>query len=46
MQKTDKKKNLVKEISDRFKNSNLIIDDTLHLIDWYEQMCDDYNNKI
>ena len=43
---TDKKKNLVKEINDRFKNSNLLIDDTLHLIDWYEQMCDDHNNEI
>lgn len=41
-----KKKELVEEIEERFNNSNLLIEDTLNLIDWYEQMCDFLNNKI
>lgn len=44
--KSDKKKNLAKEIEDRYINDNLIIEDTLNLVDWYELMCKDYNNKI
>ena len=44
--KNEKKKNLAKEIEDRYINNNLIIEDTLNLLDWYELMCKDYNNKI
>lgn len=44
--KNEKKKNLAKEIEDRYINNNLIIEDTLNLLDWYELMCKDYNDKI
>lgn len=41
-----KKKQVVREIEKRYKDDSLLIEDTLNLIDWYEKMCDDYNNKI
>lgn len=33
------------EIRNRYNNSTLIIDDTLKLVDWYEKMCDFYNDN-
>lgn len=41
-----KKKQVVKEIEERYSNEDLLIEDTLNLIDWYEKMCDYYNNKM
>lgn len=38
------KENLV-AISERYKNSALIIEDTLNIADWYDKMCDFHNNK-
>lgn len=38
-----KQKEILKNIEERYKNSNLLIEDTLNLIDWYEKMCE-YNN--
>lgn len=37
-----KQKEVLREIEERFNNSNLLIEDTLKLIDWYEKMCE-YN---
>ena len=39
----NQKKNLT-SISKRYDNSALIIEDTLNIIDWYDKMCDYYNN--
>ena len=41
-----KKQEIAKEIRKRFDDNTLLIEDTLNLIDWYEQMCKDYNDKI
>ena len=41
-----KKQEVAKEIKKRFDDNTLLIEDTLNLIDWYEQMCKDYNDKI
>lgn len=38
-----KQKSVLIDIKDRYKNSKLMIEDTLKLIDWYEKMCE-YNN--
>lgn len=42
----DKKKKVVKEIEQRYISTNLLIEDTLSLTDWYEKMCKDYNEMI
>lgn len=45
-QKTRKRTTVVEEIQKRYSDENLLIEDTLTLIDWYEEMCDYYNDKI
>lgn len=40
-----KQKQLLKEIEVRYNNSNLLIEDTLNLVDWYDKMCDYYSNN-
>ena len=40
------KQKLVQEIEQRYIDKNLIIEDTLSLTDWYENMCDSHNDKI
>lgn len=42
---TKKQKETLVEIESRYKNSSLLIEDTLNLIDWYEKMCDFRNNN-
>ncbi len=37
-----KQKEILKDIEERYKNLDLLIEDTLNLIDWYEKMCE-YN---
>lgn len=41
-----KQQNSMKELKARYENSNLQIEDTLNLMDWYEEMLDYYNNDI
>lgn len=41
-----KKQNLVKELRENYQNSNLLIEDTLTLTDWYEKMCDEHYKDI
>lgn len=40
------KKDIVNQLEIRYKDKKLYIEDTLNLMDWYEKMCDDFNNKI
>lgn len=40
-----KQKQSLVDIKNRYENSSLIIDDALKLDDWYDKMCDFYNNK-
>ena len=40
-----KQKLILKEIEERYNKSNLLIEDTLNLIDWYDKMCDFYNSN-
>lgn len=40
-----KQKKCLIEIKSRYEKSTLIIDDTLKLSDWYDKMCDFYNNN-
>jgi hypothetical protein len=39
-----KQKGYLVEIQSRYENSTLLIDDTLKLADWYDKMCNFYNN--
>lgn len=41
-----KKKDLVKEIREKYNAKNLSIEDTLTLTDWYEKMCEYHNSEI
>ena len=36
---------ILADIMKRFDDSELLIEDTLKLVDWYDKMCDFYNNK-
>lgn len=41
-----KSKTVACQIKKRFSEEKLLIEDTLNLVDWYEKMHDDYNDKI
>ena len=41
-----KRKEVACQIKKRFTEEKLLIEDTLNLVDWYEKMHDDYNDKI
>lgn len=36
---------VLKKIEERYNKSKLKIEDTLNLMDWYDKMCDFYNNN-
>lgn len=40
-----KQKESLIEIKNRYDGTILVIEDTLKLVDWYDKMCDFYNNK-
>lgn len=40
-----KSKEIVRDISKRYQEKDLLIEDILNLIDWYEKMCDNINDE-
>lgn len=41
-----KRRAVASQIKERYAEEKLLIEDTLNLVDWYEKMHDEYNDKI